>query len=150
MNAPRSSTPAQPAHLGWRLLALIYDSLPVLALWFAVSAVVLLLRGGAPLLPWTPSWWLQLVALWGVTGAYLVESWFRGGQTLGMRPWRLKVVADSGQRATRGQLWRRFVWATLSGLAAGTGFLASLLDSERRAWHDRVSATRLLRMQVER
>ena len=41
------ATPAaRPAHLGWRLFALVYDFFPMLALWFAASGLMLLARGG--------------------------------------------------------------------------------------------------------
>lgn len=145
---PRSK--AHPAHLGWRLLALVYDSLPVLALWLTASAAVLLLRGGQPVTPFGPAWWLQLLGLWGLTGVYAVESWCRGGQTLGMRPWRLMVVDASGHLASRRRLWQRFAWATLAWLPAGLGVLISLLDGERRALHDRLSGTRLVRLLAQR
>jgi uncharacterized RDD family membrane protein YckC len=138
--------PAQPAHLGWRLLALVYDSLPIIALWFLASALVLLLRGGIPVTPWSAAFWLQNLALWGLTGLYAVESWRRGGQTLGMRPWRLCVVDAGGRSADRRRLWRRYALATLSLGLAGAGFLWSLLDPERRSLHDLLSGTRLVRL----
>jgi len=141
-----STSVAVPAHLGWRLLALVYDSLPVLALWFAASGASLLLRGGVPILPWTPTFWVQNLALWLITGGYAVLSWRRGGQTIGMRPWRLRVVRDDGTPPGSAQLWRRYAWATLSLAAGGLGFAWSLLDRERRTWHDRASGTRLVRM----
>jgi uncharacterized RDD family membrane protein YckC len=143
-DAPRIT--AEPAHLGWRLLALVYDSLPVVALWFAASALVLLLRGGAPVAPWSLAWGLQTLGLWALGGLYAVESWHRGGQTLGMRPWRLRVVDEHGGAATRGRLWLRFGLAWLSWLPAGLGFWISLADAERRTLHDRLSRSRLLRL----
>ncbi|MBD8525612.1 RDD family protein [Pseudomarimonas arenosa] len=138
---------AQPAHFGWRLLALVYDALPIVALWFVVSVAVLLLRGGSPVVPWTLAFWLQCAALWLVTGLYTVGSWRNGGQTMGMRPWRLRVVAESGEAANIGQLARRYAWATPSLLLAGLGLLLALFDAERRALHDRLSGTRMVRME---
>ncbi|MEO8160848.1 MAG: RDD family protein, partial [Arenimonas sp.] len=83
--------PADPAAPGWRLLSLLYDSLPMIPLLVAVSGLFLWLNGGhtiedEPL--------LQLAACatsWLLVGAYFVLSWRRGGQTIGMRPWRLRV-----------------------------------------------------------
>ena len=37
--SPRSDTARPRALIGWRLLALLYDALPVLALWLLVAAV---------------------------------------------------------------------------------------------------------------
>ncbi|MFA5683168.1 MAG: RDD family protein [Lysobacteraceae bacterium] len=137
---------AAPAHLVWRLLAMLYDSLPIFALWLAFSAIMLALRGGAPVVPWTPAFWLQAAALWTLTGAYLVFSWRRGGQTLGMRPWRLQLVGTQDARPGVGVLWQRHAWATLSLALGGLGFLWSLFDRERRSLHDLLSGTRLLRL----
>ncbi|MNV66805.1 RDD family protein [compost metagenome] len=73
-------------------------------------------------------------------------SWRRGGQTLGMRPWRLRVVSLDGTVPTRRQLWRRYAVGSLSVLAAGLGFWWALLDRQRLTWHDRASGTRVARL----
>ena len=42
-----SDAPARPkALVGWRLLALVYDFFPVLALWFVVGLIAVALHGG--------------------------------------------------------------------------------------------------------
>jgi len=138
---------ARPAHLGWRLLAMTYDFFPVLALWFAASGLLLLLRAGQPVEPGSLASWFGLVLLWLASGAYALLSWRRGGQTLGMRPWRLKVTAADGRRAGLGALSLRYAVATLSLAAGGLGFLWALFDRERRTWHDLASRTVLVRLQ---
>jgi len=137
---------ARPAHLGWRLFAMVYDFFPALALWVATSGVMLLLRGGDPVAPGSLAAWLELALLWAVTGAYAVLSWRYGGQTLGMRPWRLKVLGVDGRPATTGALALRFVVATLSLAAGGLGYLWCLFERERRSWHDLASGTVLVRL----
>jgi uncharacterized RDD family membrane protein YckC len=84
--------------------------------------------------------------LWTVSGAYLVFSWRRGGATIGMRPWRLKVLAADGHAATLGALCLRYAVATLSLLVVGLGFVWALFDGERRCWHDVAAGTRFVRM----
>jgi uncharacterized RDD family membrane protein YckC len=135
-----------PASLGWRLLALVYDFFPVLALWIAASGVVLLLRGGEPVQPGSLASWGEAVLLWAVSGGYAVLSWRRGGQTLGMRPWRLKVVGTDGGPVPLPALAIRYIVATVSLFAGGLGFLWSLVDRERRTWHDLVAGTRMVRL----
>ena len=81
-----------------------------------------------------------------VTGLYAVASWRRGGQTLGMRAWKIRVVDAHGRPASTKALWRRFAWGGLSLLPAGAGFWWSLLDRQRLTWHDRASGTRLVRL----
>lgn len=138
---------ARPAHLGWRLLALVYDFFPVLALWFATAGLMLLVRGGEPVPPGSVWAWAEFVLLWAVTGGYGLLSWKRGGQTLGMRPWRLKVLSADGRIATPRALALRYAVATLSLAALGLGFLWSFIDRERRTWHDLASGTVLVRLE---
>ena len=42
--------------------------------------------------PGTPAALMVFIALWAAIGAYAVVSWRRGGQTIGMRAWRLRVT----------------------------------------------------------
>jgi uncharacterized RDD family membrane protein YckC len=74
-----------------------------------------------------------------------VFSWRRAG-TLGMRPWRLRVVAPDGRPATSRALLLRYAVATLSLFAFGLGFLWSLVDRDRRTWHDLAAGTLLVRL----
>ncbi len=137
---------ATPAHLGWRLLAIVYDLLPLIAIWFATSLAVYLARGRHEVRPESLAARLELLLLWAVTGAYFVASWSRIGATLGMRAWRLKVLTADGRAPTLRALCLRYTVATASLLAVGLGFAWSLIDAERRAWHDLASGTRFVRM----
>ena len=151
-------TPITPAArpralLGWRLLAMLYDAFPVIALWMLASTAFTVgytVLGHHPsrenIAPFSALQWLLWVCCWVITGLYAVLSWRRGGQTLGMRPWRLQVVDLSGQVPATTALWRRFAMATLSFLPAGLGFWWAWLDRDRLTWHDRVSGTRLQRL----
>ena len=143
---PPTPPSAEPAHLGWRLLAMVYDLFPLMALWFATSAIVYFARGQVPVQPGSLAAWGLLALLWAVSGAYLVISWRRGGATIGMRPWRLKVLAADGHPAMLGALCVRYAVATLSLLVVGLGFAWALFDGERRCWHDMAAGTRFVRM----
>jgi uncharacterized RDD family membrane protein YckC len=70
--------------------------------------------------------------------------WTRSGQTLGMASWRLRVEREDGARLGWGDTLRRLGWALVSLLPLGLGFLWVLFDPERRAWHDRLSRTRVV------
>ncbi|NZA27056.1 RDD family protein [Luteimonas sp. SJ-92] len=139
------------ALVGWRLLALFYDLWPAAALWFALSFLFnlgYLLAGHdarESVAPFTALGWLLWAACWLVTGVYATASWRRGGQTLGMRPWRLRVRDARGGRPSWGALWRRYLVGTLSLLAGGLGFWWAWVDRDRLAWHDRASGTRAIR-----
>lgn len=139
------------ALIGWRVLALVYDFFPAIALWMVASAAFTLgytLAGHPPrqnIAPFSPLQWLLWLACWLLTGAYAVVSWRRGGRTLGMRPWGLRVVAADGGRAEVPALIRRYTMGTLSLLVLGMGFWWAWVDRDRLTWHDRLSGTRLLR-----
>lgn len=131
--------------IGWRLLALAYDLFPALGLWFIVGVIALALHHSTPVHGDTVGGWLELLALWSITGAYAVISWHRGGQTLGMRPWRLRVIATDGGVATVPALVRRYAMGTVSLLLLGGGFWWAWIARDRLTWHDRVSGTRMVR-----
>ena len=153
-----SDTPATPpvstkpaALIGWRVLALVYDFWPVLALWMLASTAFTLgytflgqhdAHQNIP--PFSPLSWLLWMVCWMLAGLYATVSWRRGGQTLGMRPWRLQVVAGGSQPGWK-QLWTRYAIGSLSLLLGGLGFWWAWFDRDRLTWHDRASGTRLVR-----
>ncbi|MBP6796877.1 MAG: RDD family protein [Luteimonas sp.] len=148
------AVPDAPVAIVWRrLLSLLYDLLPVLALWFLLSA---LFTAGYTFLghhdphrniaPFSALQWLLWLGCWIVTGLYATVSWRRGGQTLGMRPWRIRVVAADGGTPSAGALWRRYAVGMLSLLAGGLGFWWAWIDRAGLTWHDRASATRIVRL----
>lgn len=146
MNSTSPRLAAAPVHLGWRLITAIYDLFPLLALWFFATILAVLLTGGALDVHRLGHKVLVQALVLGVTAAYFVVSWMRGGQTVGMKPWRLRIVgADGGPIPFRRALMR-FGVALVSLAALGLGFLWCLIDRERRAWHDIAADTLLVRM----
>jgi len=154
MDASQTLQPPPPhALIGWRLLALVYDFFPVLALWMLASAAFTAAYyftghdARENIAPFSPLQVLLWLVCWAIAGAYAVLSWARGGQTLGMRPWRLRVVAADGGTPTRKALLLRYGVATLSLLLAGLGFWWAWIDRQHLAWHDRASRTRMVRIE---
>ena len=141
------ATPASaPAGLLRRLGAMLYDGLLLLALLMVATALFLPLTGGEalnaqahPVLELVYQAALVLLIL-GFFGLF----WTRRGQTLGMASWRLRVEREDGRLLTWGDTTRRLAWALLSLLPLGLGFVWILFDPGRRAWHDRLSRTRVV------
>ena len=132
----------RPAGLPRRLMAMIYDSLLLAAILMVAALPPVLLAGGA-----MPNPLARLVFQLYLGGiAFLFFSWFwvHGGQTLGMRAWRLKVVALNGQTVGWQTALIRFLFALVSAASLGLGYLWVLIDPERRAWHDRISKSRVV------
>jgi len=127
--------------LARQLAAMLYDALVVIALWFAAAVPVVLILGGPPAS--TAARALFQAYLLAVAFGFFGYFWVHGGQTLGMRAWRLRLEsADDGTVRWR-QAGLRFGVAIVSGLALGLGYLWRYIDPERRGWHDRASGTRL-------
>ncbi|MCF6281965.1 MAG: RDD family protein [Candidatus Polarisedimenticolaceae bacterium] len=75
---------------------------------------------------------------------YFIWPWLRGGQTVGMRSWNVRLVSMDGERVVLKQVLIRLLAALLSWLAMGLGFFWILVDPAKLAWHDRLSNTRLI------
>lgn len=124
-----------------RLLAIFYDSLLLVAVMFVLSVPLVVLNGGEPIPP--NSGWYRLYLL-AIGVSYFTFFWLKGGQTLGMKSWRLRVVTDDGLPLTPRRALLRCLGAVLSWLPLAAGYLWVLIDRDGLAWHDRLSHTRLV------
>lgn len=151
MSESSTSSSALPAAgLGRRLLALLYDGFLLAAIWFVATGIFVLIYPytGLPMVDHNgvmvpAKAWLQGVLfplLVILTWFFYAWFWLHGGQTLGMRAWRLEMRARYGQPLTVVQTMQRFLAATLSWLLLGGGWLLALLPPGQTL-HDRVSGT---------
>lgn len=147
MSEPTTNPNAHPG-LARRCAAMAYDSLLLFALLMLATAPWVLLLGETPWEP-LPQRLYQLYLL-GICYGFFGWFWTQGGQTLGMRAWRLQVQTTEGQALSWADAGRRFGFALLSWLALGLGFIWLLFDPEKRTWHDRLSGTRLRLITRER
>ncbi len=139
MNNP--ALPSKPL-LHLRFAAGIYDFFPLLPIWFFSAAACLLATNGT--LDYH-AWWYRTVMLI-VTAAYFVVSWSRGGQTIGLKAWRLRVSRTDGSRLSLLRAMLRFFIAMVSLFTCGLGFLWALFDPQYRTWHDIAAGTVVQRL----
>jgi uncharacterized RDD family membrane protein YckC len=138
---PPSGVTVGTAGLARRGLSLLYEALLLVAVLLVAMFPAVALTD--PLDPWTRRHLIQLYLL-VVSGVYFVWQWTRGGQTLAMRTWRLRLVTRSGARLRWPQALCRYLLA-LAGLAAlGIGFLWAIADRDRQFLHDRLAGTRIV------
>lgn len=139
--SPFLSIPAC-APLWRRLAAIAYDALLLAAVWFIAAIPFAVAAGGNPMSPLLLH--LFQIYLLAVAAVFFIGFWLRGGQTLGMRAWRLRVQTASGAALTWHLALLRFLYALVSWAAFGLGFIWALRDRDRCTWHDRWSRTRLV------
>ncbi|PRY69814.1 RDD family protein [Halomonas ventosae] len=139
-----------PAGLGRRLGAMLYDGLLVLAIWIVMvsahlAVVRLVLEVPAEQVGTGLVQVLSLRLLLAVTAfVFFAFFWTRGGMTLGMQAWRLRVQTLDGCSITGFQALQRFLVAGISLFAFGLGYLWILVDGEKRSWPDIASGTRVV------
>jgi uncharacterized RDD family membrane protein YckC len=137
-----SAAPACAPGIARRLASGLYDLLINVALAMVATLPFLALFGDS-----THGWRRHLLQAWVlfVLGAYYVWFWTRGGQTLAMKTWHIRMVrADGGGAVNIGRAIHRYLLALLGFLAAGLGFAWALVDRDRQFLHDRLAGTALV------
>lgn len=128
-----------PCSLVRRCLAISYDAVVVLALWFAATTVLLPLSGVHAIEPGQQYYFLYWPYLFLVNWFYVALSWRHGNQTLGMKAWRLYLRNGTGKRLSWAYSAKRYCVALLGFALLGAGFFSSLLRADKRTWQDRAS-----------
>ena len=123
-----------------RLAGFAYDLCLLAAVLFSATAAVLPLNGGRA---FETGQWVYPAYLGMVVFVFVGWFWTHGGQTLGMRAWRLRLVTADGQAVGWGHVAARFAAACFSIASFGLGYWWILFDAEGLAWHDRLSRTRV-------
>ena len=117
-----------------RLAAMVYEALLLFAVAFFAAWLFTFASGGRD----ATSGWLRhelqaFIAL--LCAAYFLWCWLRGGQTLAMKAWRIRLVDVTPRRA----LVRLVVAAILLPIS----ILWVFFDRDRQFLHDRLAGTRL-------
>jgi uncharacterized RDD family membrane protein YckC len=154
-----------------RLASMTYETLVVAAIVlagaFAFFGAAAAARGGGPIEAGPLSRALLQGFLVALVGGYFVRCWSRGGQTLPMRAWRLRVVALDYAPLTVGRAVARFgiaaaivgpgllaaavLWRHPESAAAWLAVTPALVDlawalgdRDRQFLHDRLAGTRVI------
>ena len=130
--------------VGRRLLCVFYDGLLLVAVLLVASFPFVVLT--QKLDPGLARHLMQ-VYLFMVAGGYFTLFW-RKGQTLAMKTWRLRLEAASDGRPSWGRLWLRYVLAWANLATAGLGWWAAWFRDDRQFLQDRLAGTRLVNVKV--
>lgn len=114
-----------------------YEAVLLFAVAFFAAWLFFFASGGRDAIAGWPRYVLQLfIGL--VFAAYFLWSWLRGGQTLAMKAWGVRLVA-----VTPGKALLRFVLALVL-VPTGISLVWALFDCDRQFLHDRLAGTRLV------
>ncbi|WP_022951852.1 RDD family protein [Leucothrix mucor] len=143
-----STTGYLPASFLRRIGAIFYDSMLVVSFLFVagmLSMKGMMLAMGLENVP-AGSIAAKVFFVYLVLLAYLFFAWFwiHGGQTLGMRAWKVKLIRQDGMTISWGQAFLRFCYSIVSWVPLGAGYLWSLIDKDKQAWHDKASHSYLI------
>ena len=161
---PAATTEQVPAGLCRRLAALLYDVFLLIAILFIAALPLPLFEEQIRTL-----WWVRtLEQIYLLLAWFFFFGWFwtHGGQTLGMKVWRMKLLRKDGSTPRWRDVLVRFGATSacfyallmlvglgllsvksasiLASVVVALSFLWILVDHEQRAWHDRISGTQLI------
>ena len=131
-----------PAGLFYRLVAMLYDTLLLLSVLLIATSLALLATKGT--LHYHNPFFRTFLFL--ICFSFYSWFWLHGGQTLGMRAWRLRLQRLDGGPITLWQALLRFMTAIPSLAFAGLGLLWMLVDRNKLAVHDHISESTIVRL----
>ncbi len=152
------------ASRGKRFAAMMYEGVLLFGVVFSADLLFDVLSQSKHALMLRPE---RQAFLFAAIGLYFILCWYRGGQTLPMRAWHIKLVNAQGYKPTLKQLFWRYVllwpiplagmaliyalvwltgWPAIYMFAIVTPFLVfipSWFASDGQFLHDRVIGTRI-------
>jgi uncharacterized RDD family membrane protein YckC len=127
------------ASLPRRLGAIGYDSLIVIALSFAVTALWMFMTDTEQAIG--PAFQSTLfISIFLFFGFF----WTKNGQTIGMLAWRIRVQSKEGYSITWTQALIRFCSAILGTLICGLGYVWMLVNDQKLTLQDQLSNTEVV------
>lgn len=121
-----------------RLASMAYEAILLFAVAFFAAWLFYFASGGADTThPGAARLELQILIL-AVFAAYFLWNWLRGGQTLAMKAWKIRLVGVTPRKALL-----RFVLA-LALVPTLVSIVWALFDRDRQFLHDRLAGTRLV------
>jgi uncharacterized RDD family membrane protein YckC len=121
--------------LARRLAAMVYEAFLIFAVAFFAAWIFFFASGARDATSGVLRRELQLFIV-AVLAAYFLWCWLRGGQTLAMRAWHIRLVDVTPRKA--------LVRFSLAAVLLPLSILWALVDRDRQFLHDRLAGTRLI------
>jgi len=129
-------------------MVIVYDALLLAGTVFAahmlIYIILKLLPSGFSELQLVKA--LHFLALIGVSFFFYGWFWVNGGQTLGMKTWKLYLIQeDTGKFISWKLAFKRFLASIISWLAFGMGYMWVLVHPQNKTWHDMLTKTQIVK-----
>jgi len=120
--------------------AMLYDLLLLITILLLAGLIAVTLNSGEAIGSGNPFFFIYLLAV-----SFLFYGWFwtHGGQTLGMRSWKITLINYDNSNVSWQHAFIRFSVALISWLPLGLGFWWQYLGKNQLSWPDLMSHTRL-------
>lgn len=141
----KQNNQVEPAGLFRRLAAMVYDGFLLAALWLLAAGALVALNGGNALSP-LQGQLILFPTIVLLTAGFYTWFWTHGGQTLGMKTWKIRLVTSEGKAITRHQALTRILASIPSIACLGIGYMWVYFDSKKSTWHDHLSHTRVVKI----
>ena len=132
------------------LIIVIYDLLLLLSSLLLATFIIVALNGGNAIGQGNPFF---IAYLFAVSFAFYGWFWTHGGQTLGMRSWKVAIYSKAGvsqagsnqpgQAINWQQAFLRFTVSIIAWLPLGIGVWWQYCGKDNKSWPDKVSGTYL-------
>ena len=130
-----------------RFVASFVDGLILQAVQFVVGLVIGLMAGAASTMEQGVGLaGLNMLLVLAISFSY--EAFFLAskGATPGKMVMKIRVVRPDGSPSSMGQAWGRTLGKQVSALILMIGYLMAFWDEEKRALHDRMAGTRVIKL----
>jgi uncharacterized RDD family membrane protein YckC len=114
-----------------------------LGVLFALTALLLTLNKGEAFAPGSFYYDLALIL---ASLFFFTWFWTHGGQTLGMRAWKIRIEKVNGQACDARTALTHMMVGSLLGSVFGIGWLYAFFNPNRRALQDVLCGTRVVRV----
>lgn len=132
----QSNRPSLLRHLA----VMFYDGLILLSILFFASFIAVVINDGQAINQGNLFFMFYLIAV-----SFLFYGWFwtHGGQTVGMKAWKVYLISEQRHSISWQQAFLRFIAALFSWLSFGLGWCWQWFDHNNKNWPDKFSNTYL-------
>jgi len=135
----------QPAGFLKRILALVYDSLLIVAIVLVLSLLLVFVNGGYSESGSFASF-IQFFILVFTGPIFYSYFWIvNKGQTTGMQAWKIKLVTMDETELNINKTMLRCLISTISFACLGLGYLWILYDKDDLSWSDILTKTKVIK-----